>query len=468
MAAWCADNLRDLAGWEASNLSLSCSSNEAARLLDGSIRQIVSWRDCDLLDGISKTFERLKEAEPDAALASALLLNMEAFGTGTSVEINPEFRKLVERNEALARSPSINARERLHLMAASLWARGYLPEAQDTWEEILAEYPNDLIAVKFAHDSYFFSGNAQGKRDSVARVLPHWRKDEPCRSYLHGMLAFGLEECGQYEEAERNALVALSLRREDCWATHARAHVMEMQGRSSESREFLEGTVQDWEPGWMLACHNHWHNALNYIEEGQYEVPLQLFDNEIGRRARRSEGCLDIVDAASILWRLELEGVDVGKRWSDLPDLSRHIHDHFLSFNDAHYVFALQRAGKDKDAHELVRSLQGFVRSGPSNNSRRVAEEVGQSLCEGMLAYCEGDYAKAVSCIMPVRAGIHRIAGSHAQNDVFTQTLVHACLKTGETEHKEFARTVLLERAQKKAHTGIAERLAKKLAESQL
>ncbi|GMS82916.1 hypothetical protein PENTCL1PPCAC_5091, partial [Pristionchus entomophagus] len=261
---------------------------------------------------------------------------------------------------------------------------------------------------------------------------------------------------------------ALSERREDCWATHARAHVMEMQGRTRESIEFLEGTVQDWEPGWLIACHNHWHNALNYIEEGRYEEPLELFDSQIGRRARRSEGCLDIVDAASILWRLELEGADVGRRWQDLPDLSSHLHDHFLSFNDAHYVFALQRGGRGEDARELVRSLNTFVTSGPANNARRVAQEVGSALCEGMLAYAEGDYAKTVACIMPVRAGIHRIAGSHAQNDVFRQTLIHACLKTGEAEHKEFARTVLLERAQKKAHSGIAERLAKRLAENHL
>ncbi|GMT12942.1 hypothetical protein PFISCL1PPCAC_4239, partial [Pristionchus fissidentatus] len=467
-AAWCADNLRDLAGWETANLPLSCSSNESAKILDGTIRQIVSWRDCDQLGGIVKSLEKLKEVEPDAALANALLLNMEAFGTGRSVLIDPQFRSDVERAESMAKSSQINDRERLHLKASTLWARGYLPEAQDTWEEILSEYPNDLIAVKFAHDSYFFSGSAEGKRDSITRVLPKWRKDEPCRSYLHGMLAFGQEECGQYDEAEKNALTALSIRREDCWATHARAHVMEMQGRTKESREFLEGTVQDWEPGWMLACHNHWHNTLNYMEEGRYEEPLEIFDSQVGRRAFESKGCLDIVDAASLLWRLELEGVDVGKRWSDLPDLSPHIHDHFLSFNDAHYVFSLHRGGKREDTKELLRSLSSFIKSGPANNNQRVAKLVGQSLCEGMVAYAEGEYAKTVDLIMPVRSYIHQIAGSHAQNDVFIQTLVHACLKTGEPEHKNFARTVLLERAKKKTHSGIAERLWRQLNDNHL
>jgi hypothetical protein len=30
------------------------------------------------------------------------------------------------------------------------------------WEKILAEHPNDLMALKFAHDAYFFAGDKAG------------------------------------------------------------------------------------------------------------------------------------------------------------------------------------------------------------------------------------------------------------------------------------------------------------------
>ncbi|PIO61432.1 hypothetical protein TELCIR_17046, partial [Teladorsagia circumcincta] len=64
--------------------------------------------------------------------------------------------------------------------------------------------------------------------------------------YLHGMLAFGLEECEQYAEAEEAAMKALNMHRFDCWATHARAHVMLMEGRIDEGIQFMESTVDDW------------------------------------------------------------------------------------------------------------------------------------------------------------------------------------------------------------------------------
>ncbi|ETN76381.1 hypothetical protein NECAME_11735, partial [Necator americanus] len=72
---------------------------------------------------------------------------------------------------------------------------------------------------------------------------------------------------------------ALEQNRYDCWATHARAHVLEMEGRFDEGIAFLESTVEDWKPGWMLAAHNYWHNGLYYIERHKnYEVPLTIFD----------------------------------------------------------------------------------------------------------------------------------------------------------------------------------------------
>lgn len=122
------------------------------------------------------------------------------------------------------------------------------------------------------------------------------------------MLAFGLEECEEYREAERHALQvirssyficnttisyqALSLNRFDCWATHARAHVLEMEARWKEGQLFMQQTENDWKvrdslilndilafkPGWIIAPHNYWHFSLFFIEEKELETPLTLFD----------------------------------------------------------------------------------------------------------------------------------------------------------------------------------------------
>ena len=53
------------------------------------------------------------------------------------------------------------------------------PKACDVWEEILVEHPTDLLALKFAHDGFFYLGAQTQMRDSVARVLPHWKPHMP-------------------------------------------------------------------------------------------------------------------------------------------------------------------------------------------------------------------------------------------------------------------------------------------------
>ena len=51
------------------------------------------------------------------------------------------------------------------------------------WESILVEHPTDLLALKFAHDGYFFMGAQTQLRDSVARVLPFWKPHIPLYRY---------------------------------------------------------------------------------------------------------------------------------------------------------------------------------------------------------------------------------------------------------------------------------------------
>lgn len=42
-------------------------------------------------------------------------------------------------------------------------------------------------------------------------------------------------------------LQALDVNRQDAWATHAVAHVYEMQGKPEEGIKFLSSTLRDWD-----------------------------------------------------------------------------------------------------------------------------------------------------------------------------------------------------------------------------
>ncbi|KAK6042302.1 hypothetical protein COOONC_20193 [Cooperia oncophora] len=171
MAAWCAENLRDLEGWKASGLALSTPSNECAKLFDGALRQLISWSDCDALGGLIKTLEDMKAADPQAVLPRAFRLGLEGLGTGTCARVNETFRNNLEQVCADAQAYG-NPREMKHAEAVQLWGQGKMRAAANIWEDILIEYPTDLMAIKLAHEAYFFMGDGKGKRDSVKAVIP--------------------------------------------------------------------------------------------------------------------------------------------------------------------------------------------------------------------------------------------------------------------------------------------------------
>ncbi|GFN98430.1 tetratricopeptide repeat protein 38-like [Plakobranchus ocellatus] len=118
--------------------------------------------------------------------------------------------------------------------------------AAQVWEDILIDYPIDMLALKFVQDTYFYLGDSLQIRDSIARVLPHWKSNMPLYGYILGMHAFGLEEMNMYALAEEAARKALDLNPRDGWATHSICHVMEMTGRQQEGIKMMEETDKNW------------------------------------------------------------------------------------------------------------------------------------------------------------------------------------------------------------------------------
>ena len=52
-------------------------------------------------------------------------------------------------------------------------------KAADVWEDILVDHPLDMLALRFAQDSYFYLGYQPQMRDSIARVIPHYKETTP-------------------------------------------------------------------------------------------------------------------------------------------------------------------------------------------------------------------------------------------------------------------------------------------------
>ena len=254
-----------------------------------------------------------------------------------------------------------------------------------------------------------------------------------------GAYAFGLEETGELARAEEAGREALAGNPADGWATHALAHVMESASRQDEGIAFLKTTRANWSPAHFMAGHNGWHLAVFLIEQGRTEDVLADYDRFTAPRLA-DDLTLDRVDAASLLWRLELAGVDVGDRWAPVARVwAAHAQDHVLAFNDLHCALAAARSPDATDAERLRRSAEAFARAGRGHNAR-VTAEIGLPLIEGALAFAKGDYATTVERILPVRYEAIRIGGSHAQRDIVNQTLIAAAERSGQ---KSLARALL-------------------------
>ncbi len=338
--------------------------------------------------------------------------------------------------------------ERAHVAAFEAWHGGDIRGATALWEEILLHQPHDIWALRFAHDTYFYLGDAANLRDSPARVLPAWPLSDELHGFIDSMHAFGLEECGDYRAAEKTGRRAVEANPADTWGIHAMAHVLEMEGRQDEGIAFLRELEPHWTKAPALAVHQWWHLALFLIERGRLDEVLDIYDRHV--RSTPSAALLDLVDAAALLWRLQLAGVDVGERWQGVREhWYARLDAQVLVFNDAHIAMV---AGGLKDKATLLRLDRSIVRyvAERKGTNRDITATVGHAVVRALAAFAQGDYAETIDQLLPVRYEIWRIGGSHAQRDLFTQTLIAACLGA---RRWPLARALLAERVALRPHS---------------
>jgi hypothetical protein len=254
------------------------------------------------------------------------------------------------------------------------------------------------------------------------------------------MQAFGLEESGHYEAAEDAGLAAIAVNPDDVWAIHAVTHTYEMRGRVATGVEFLTGREQDWGSGNLFTVHNWWHLALFHLELGDPSAALAIYDREVHHEASDSM-VLQLLDAAAMLWRLHLDGIDTGTRFAALADAWSTVDDarRWYAFNDVHATLAYVGAGHLGDAERLVERMARYVNGEahgtavPGSNLAMTAE-VGLPVSRALVAYGNGDWSEVIAQLAPIRRRLYQFGGSHAQRDVVQRTLLEAALRNGSSD----------------------------------
>lgn len=323
-------------------------------------------------------------------------------------------------------TPRMNERERLWLAAVDGQYRDDLEAVTRAHEALAERFPRDVFAVKMGQKHCFYVGDFDGMLRLADRTL----EANSDVSHFHGMRAFALEQCHRLEEAEEAGRLAASLSRNDPWAHHAVAHVMETQGRLDEGIAWMQANSRAWDQcNSFMYTHNWWHLALFLIDAERHDEALALFDDRVWGVWK--EFSQDQVNAVALLARLELRGVDVGDRWQDVARyLLPRLHEHVSPFLDLHYVLGLARAGERAAAIEMLASLEEYAQSVPPFVTR-AWRDAAVPVAHGIAAYAQGDWAAAVNGFAAGLPNLQAIGGSHAQRDLFEQLHLDALIRAG-------------------------------------
>ncbi len=333
-----------------------------------------------------------------------------------------------DARKAIARRP-VTAREEIFLQALADWNGGAPKSAADRLDGHLRMMPDDALAMKLVQAIRFVMGDANGMRSSIEFALPHIGPNHVAHGYALGCHAFTLEETGEYDQAERVGRDGVSHSSDDAWGLHAVAHVYDMTNDTAKGVDWLRERTSAWSHCNNFRFHVWWHLALMHLDRGEIDAVFDLYDGHI--RSEKTDDYRDISNAASLLSRLELNGIAIGDRWDELASISENrVGDGCLAFADLHYILALI-GGERKDA---VSSLLARMRKDAkveANDMNAIMKHPGLSAAEGLEAFGEGNYVGAFRHLAGARDAMQTIGGSHAQRDVFEQLTIEAAMRGG-------------------------------------
>ncbi len=411
---------------DAHGLAITTQSAEAAAAFDDVVMGYLKYR-----ADTAARLQRLLVADAEFVLAHCLQ------GYFAMLAYRQDMVPAAVRAEAMARSLAAHAtpRERAHVAALGSWIGGELDAALAAWEAILRDHPHDVLAFRLAHFTNFWLGRPQDMAASVERILPYWSAALPGYASVLACRCFALEECGNYLGAEPAGRQAIEIDPGDLWAAHAVAHVLEMQGRRGEGIAWLQGLAPHWDGGNNLQHHLWWHCALFRLEHGDTAAVLELYDTRFRNlqsplTSAQPDVYIDVQNAASMLFRLQRLGVDVGERWAELADRAEaRIGDCLSAFTLPHWMMALTACGRDDAASRMLAGMRDFSAGG--GTIAPIVRDFALPVSEAIRAHAAGRHAEAVALMRPALGGMFRLGGSHAQQDVLEQVFLGAAQAAG-------------------------------------
>jgi hypothetical protein len=126
-----------------------------------------------------------------------------------------------------------------------------------------------------------------------------------------------------------------------------------------------------------------------------------------------------------------MAGTPMDAEWPAIADrVTTRAVETFMPFMNAHYVYALARAGR-VDAIDAALASVHFRSEARDDEAKRVWATVGCAVVEAAAAFGGGDRGRTATLLDPVMSLMTSIGGSDAQDDLFRQTYLRSMQAAG-------------------------------------
>ncbi len=401
--------------------------------VSGTAESVAVW-DAAVLDLMGMRGDPMTPLDQQSAADESFVLGAVFTGAyrilGAGIPTGPEIRQDLDR--VGQRRESATKQERSHIAAFESLAAGEFSQAAKQWDQIVNDYPRDLVAARIAHDVYLHVGDINDRLESAERAKQPWSPGEAGYGWAMGIYSFGLEEAGRFDEAEVAGRIALEENPTDCWALHSLAHAYEHLDAQEEAIELLRSNQHWWSESDLLGGHVWWHLALRLIESGDLDEALAIADD-----LAEGQTAFRLADVTSLLWRLELDGQDVGGRWEPLTQLwSESNNLHTSAFIDMHAAMAFATAGPTPEADHFWNELESPHFRGSENGL--LLEGTVRDLIGAIRSYRSENYAECERAFQSVEHDLQAIGGSRAQREILTRTRVINLMNSDEKAANQY------------------------------
>ena len=307
-------------------------------------------------------------------------------------------------------------RERQFIDALRRAMAGDVPTASDMISAHLDEYPRDVLMLREHLLLQNFGGDVRRKEAIAAELsglAPHFG-DDP---WFLGVYSFALSETGDVIAAGRMATAGLAAHPDHSVLAHSVAHTQFERGDDASARDFLDGWLADYGDTVVSAGHMAWHLALAHLALSEPDRAVALF-----RHQKDAGPALGFAreDAISLLWRLQLRGVDVSNEWSELLERPPSGGPR-RAFELAHLAFALAGLGDDAGLQRLATQAQQEAVAHPHQPFGALLPVI-----EALRLIAADQWSEALPILEVAAAAMRRLGGSNEQHTIIDETIAYA------------------------------------------